>query len=205
MIVGAHLIGRIARSYRLMTGANLRNVTIGKGATLLNIVKLVEMGICRYNGLGRGELVDDTLDNYEEEVAADEGRRAQDDEGCMRRHPNMSFTNRLRVMDDRLGDFDTNIYKLSNDVEELTTVVCLAGYYRRFIKGFSKIAKPLTKLTQINMKFDWEEKEESSFPLLKHKLRSAPILAFLEGTNNFVVYCDASHKGLCVVLMQKEK
>nr|GFA73252.1 putative reverse transcriptase domain-containing protein [Tanacetum cinerariifolium] len=81
----------------------------------------------------------------------------------------------------------------------------LAGNYRRFIKGFSKIAKPLTKLTQINMKFDWEEKEESSFPLLKHKLRSAPILAFLEETDNFVVYCDASHKGLCVVLMQKEK
>ncbi|GKB47686.1 retrovirus-related pol polyprotein from transposon 17.6 [Tanacetum coccineum] len=53
--------------------------------------------------------------------------------------------------------------------------------------------------------FDWEEKAESAFQLLKQKLFSAPILAFPEGTDNFVVYCDASHKGLDVVLMQKEK
>ncbi|GJZ32387.1 putative reverse transcriptase domain-containing protein, partial [Tanacetum coccineum] len=64
---------------------------------------------------------------------------------------------------------------------------------------------PKTPTTQKNVKFDWEEKEESSFQLLKHKLCSAPILAFLKGTDNFVVYCDASHKGLGVVLMQKEK
>ncbi|GKC11661.1 putative reverse transcriptase domain-containing protein, partial [Tanacetum coccineum] len=81
----------------------------------------------------------------------------------------------------------------------------LSGYYRRFIEGFSKIAKPLTKLIQKNVKFEWEEKEESAFQLLKQKLCSAPILSLLEGAENFVVYCDASHKGVGVVLMQKDK
>ncbi|GJZ06546.1 putative reverse transcriptase domain-containing protein [Tanacetum coccineum] len=56
----------------------------------------------------------------------------------------------------------------------------LAGYYRRFIKGFSKIAKPMTKLTQKNVKFDWSEKAEAAFQLLKQKLCSAPILALPE-------------------------
>ncbi|GJW60510.1 reverse transcriptase domain-containing protein [Tanacetum coccineum] len=51
----------------------------------------------------------------------------------------------------------------------------LVGYYRRFIEGFSKIAKPLTKLTQKNVKFEWEDKEESTFQLLKQKLYSAPM------------------------------
>nr|GFB25645.1 putative reverse transcriptase domain-containing protein [Tanacetum cinerariifolium] len=55
------------------------------------------------------------------------------------------------------------------------------------------------------MKFDWGEKAEAAFQLLKRKLCSAPILALPEGSENFVVYCAASHKGLCAVLMQKEK
>ncbi|GJY94060.1 putative reverse transcriptase domain-containing protein [Tanacetum coccineum] len=74
----------------------------------------------------------------------------------------------------------------------------LAGYYRRFIKGFSKIAKPMTKLTQKNMKFDWSEKAEAVFQLLKQKLCSAPILALPEG----VVFTD--HKSLQHILDQKE-
>ncbi|GJS10090.1 putative reverse transcriptase domain-containing protein [Tanacetum coccineum] len=81
----------------------------------------------------------------------------------------------------------------------------LAGYYRRFIEGFSKIAKPMTKLTQKSVKFNWGKKEETAFQTLKQKLCSAPILALPEGSENFVVYCDASHKGLGAVLMQKEK
>ncbi|GJR74281.1 putative reverse transcriptase domain-containing protein [Tanacetum coccineum] len=81
----------------------------------------------------------------------------------------------------------------------------LAGYYRRLIEGFSKIAKPMTKLTQKSVKFDWGEKEEAAFHLLKQKLCSAPILALPEGSENFVAYCDASHKGLGEVLMQKER
>ncbi|GJX35963.1 hypothetical protein Tco_0247520 [Tanacetum coccineum] len=123
MVVGAHLIGRIARYYGLMPSAYLRRVTLGHETTLLNIVKLVELGICMYNGLGLGELVDDMLDNNKDEAAAAEARRAQDEAGDVIHHPNMSFTNRLRAMDDRLGGIDTNIYKLSNDLKELTDVI----------------------------------------------------------------------------------
>ncbi|GKE13956.1 putative reverse transcriptase domain-containing protein [Tanacetum coccineum] len=89
---------------------------------------------------------------------------------------------------------------------EIRHFLGLAGYYRRFIKGFSKIARPMTKLTQKSVKFKWGEKAEAAFQFLKQNLCSAPILAFPEGSENFVVYCcDASHKGLGAVLMQKEK
>nr|GEU85999.1 hypothetical protein [Tanacetum cinerariifolium] len=81
----------------------------------------------------------------------------------------------------------------------------LTGYYRRFIKGFLKIAKSMTKLTQKGVKFDWGDKEEAAFQLIKQKLCSAPILALPEGSEDFVVYCDASHKGLGAVLIQREK
>ncbi|GJS83928.1 putative reverse transcriptase domain-containing protein [Tanacetum coccineum] len=88
---------------------------------------------------------------------------------------------------------------------EIRQFLGLAGYYRRFIEGFSKIARPMTKLTQKSVKFEWGEKAEVAFQLLKQKLCSAPILALPEGSENFVVYCDASHKGLGAVLMQREK
>nr|GFB26022.1 hypothetical protein [Tanacetum cinerariifolium] len=81
----------------------------------------------------------------------------------------------------------------------------LAGYFRRFIEGFSKIAKPMTKLTQKSIKFDWGEKEETAFQILKQKLCSASILALPEGSENFMVYYDASHKGLGAVVMQRKK
>ncbi|GJT69319.1 putative reverse transcriptase domain-containing protein [Tanacetum coccineum] len=88
---------------------------------------------------------------------------------------------------------------------EIRHFLGLVGYYRRFIKGFSKIARPMKKLTQKSMKFDWEEKAEAVFQLLKQKLCSESILALPEGSENFVVYSDASHKGLGPVLMQREK
>ncbi|GJT52250.1 putative reverse transcriptase domain-containing protein [Tanacetum coccineum] len=81
----------------------------------------------------------------------------------------------------------------------------LAGYYRRFIEGFSKIAKPMAKLTQKSVKFDCGEKEKAVFQTLKQKLYSAPILALPEESENFVVYCDASHKGFGTMLMQKKR
>ncbi|GJT23486.1 putative reverse transcriptase domain-containing protein [Tanacetum coccineum] len=79
------------------------------------------------------------------------------------------------------------------------------GSNRRFIEGFSKIAKPMTKLTQKKVKFEWGDKQEAAFQLLKQKLCSAPILALPEGSEDFIVYCDASIKGLGAVLMQREK
>ncbi|GJS74752.1 putative reverse transcriptase domain-containing protein, partial [Tanacetum coccineum] len=88
---------------------------------------------------------------------------------------------------------------------EVRQFMGLAGYYRRFIEGFSLIAKPLTKLTQKNKKYEWGEDEEEAFQMLKQKLFSAPILALPEGSEDFVVYCDASIKGYGAVLMQREK
>ncbi|GJY08814.1 putative reverse transcriptase domain-containing protein [Tanacetum coccineum] len=88
---------------------------------------------------------------------------------------------------------------------EIRQFLGLAGYYRRFIEGFSKIAKLMTKLTQKGIKFDWGEKEENTFWLIKQKLCSALILDLPKGSEDFMVYCDALHKGLGAVLMQREK
>ncbi|GJX51304.1 putative reverse transcriptase domain-containing protein [Tanacetum coccineum] len=90
---------------------------------------------------------------------------------------------------------------------EIQQILGLAGYYRRFIEGFSKIAKPMTKLTHKKVKFVWGDKQEAVFQLLKQKLCSTPILALPEGSKDFIVYCDASikdHKSLQHILDQKE-
>ncbi|GJZ85150.1 putative reverse transcriptase domain-containing protein [Tanacetum coccineum] len=78
---------------------------------------------------------------------------------------------------------------------EIRQFLGLAGYYRRFIEGFSKIAKPMTKLTQKKVKFEWGDKQ----------ITTAPILDLPKGSKDFIVYCDASKKGLNAVLMQREK
>ncbi|GJS26644.1 putative nucleotidyltransferase, ribonuclease H [Tanacetum coccineum] len=81
----------------------------------------------------------------------------------------------------------------------------LAGYYRRFIVNFLKIAKPLSLLTQKNKKFEWGDEQEIAFQTLKDMLCDAPILALPEGADDFVVYCDASNQGFGCVLMQRNK
>ena len=81
----------------------------------------------------------------------------------------------------------------------------LAGYYRRFIEGFCKIALPLTRLTQKRVKFEWSNDCERSFQELKNKLVTVPILTIPSGSGGFVVYSDASYQGLGCVLMQHGK
>nr|GEV74031.1 hypothetical protein [Tanacetum cinerariifolium] len=88
---------------------------------------------------------------------------------------------------------------------EVRQFMGLAGYYRRFIKGFSLIAKSLTKLTQKNKKFKWGADEDEAFQKLKQDLCSTLILALPKGFNDFVVYCDVSLKGYGAVLMQRDK
>ncbi|KAJ0814205.1 putative nucleotidyltransferase, Ribonuclease H [Helianthus annuus] len=88
---------------------------------------------------------------------------------------------------------------------EVRSFLGLAGYYRRFIENFSKIAVPLTALTQKNQPFEWGSKQEEAFQTLKQKLCDAPILTLPEGNDDFVVYCDASKLGLGCVLMQRNK
>ncbi|GJU61571.1 putative reverse transcriptase domain-containing protein [Tanacetum coccineum] len=88
---------------------------------------------------------------------------------------------------------------------EIRSILRLAGYYRRFIENFSKIAKPLTLLTQKNKAYVWGDKQEEAFCILKEKLCNAPVLALPDGPNDFVVYCDASNQGFGCVLMQRGK
>ncbi|GJS78130.1 putative reverse transcriptase domain-containing protein [Tanacetum coccineum] len=87
-----------------------------------------------------------------------------------------------------------NNWTSSTTPTEIHQFLGLVGYYRRFIKDFSKIAKSLTELTQKNKKYIWGEDQEIAFQLLKQKLCEAPILALPEGNNNFVVYCNVSHQ-----------
>ncbi|WVZ51030.1 hypothetical protein U9M48_002222 [Paspalum notatum var. saurae] len=86
---------------------------------------------------------------------------------------------------------------------EIRSFLGLAGYYRRFIKDFSKIAKPMTSLTKKNAKFVWGPKCEEGFRELKKPLTTAPVLAQPDVTKPFDVYCDASGRGLGCVLMQE--
>ncbi|GKE96182.1 putative reverse transcriptase domain-containing protein [Tanacetum coccineum] len=81
----------------------------------------------------------------------------------------------------------------------------LAGYYQRFIENFSKIAKPLTLLTQKNKTYVWGDKQDEAFRILKEKLCNAPVLALPDGPNDYVVYSDASKQGFGCVLMQRGK
>jgi hypothetical protein len=92
-----------------------------------------------------------------------------------------------------------------SNAHEVRSFLGLAGYYRKFVKGFSKLATPLTRLTRKNEKFQWTEECERSFQELKQRLVTAPILTLPSGTGGFVIYSDASLKGLGCVLMQQGK
>jgi hypothetical protein len=81
----------------------------------------------------------------------------------------------------------------------------LAGYYHRFIKDFSKIAKPMTKLLEKNKAFEWTTECQASFEELRKCLTSAPVLVLPDPTKKFDIYCDASRQGLGCVLMQEEQ
>ncbi|GJU36235.1 putative reverse transcriptase domain-containing protein [Tanacetum coccineum] len=96
-------------------------------------------------------------------------------------------------------------WKAPRTPTEVRSFLGLAGYYRRFIENFSKIAKSLTILTQKSKTFDWGEEQELAFQTLKDKLCNAPVLALPDGPEDFVVYCDASGIGLGCVLMQRGK
>ena len=85
---------------------------------------------------------------------------------------------------------------------EITSFLGLAGYYRRFIEGFSKPALLLTQLTCKGKAFVWDVQCENSFNELKQRLTTAPVFILPKSDEPFVVYCDASKLGLGGVLMQ---
>ncbi|GJT81530.1 putative reverse transcriptase domain-containing protein [Tanacetum coccineum] len=96
-------------------------------------------------------------------------------------------------------------WKTPESSTEIRSFLGLAGYYRRFIENFSKIAKPLTLLTQKNKTYVWGNEQDEAFRILKEKLCNAPVLALPDGPDDFVVYCDASKQGFGSVLMQRGK
>ncbi|GKF04281.1 putative reverse transcriptase domain-containing protein, partial [Tanacetum coccineum] len=84
-------------------------------------------------------------------------------------------------------------WKVPKTPSEIRSFLGLAGYYRRFIANFSKVAKPLTLLTQKNQKYELGKEQEEAFQTLKDNLCNALILSLPEGSEDFVVYCDASN------------
>ncbi|KAG8502441.1 hypothetical protein CXB51_000404 [Gossypium anomalum] len=93
--------------------------------------------------------------------------------------------------------------KPPKNISEVQSFLGLAGYYRRFVKGFSVLASPLTKLLQKGVRFEWSEKCQKSFDQLKTFLTEAPVLVQPESSKEFDVYSDASLNGLGCVLMQE--
>jgi hypothetical protein len=86
---------------------------------------------------------------------------------------------------------------------EIRSFLGLVGYYHRFIKDFSKIAKPMTKLLEKNNAFEWTIECQASFEELRKRLTSAPVLVLPDQTKKFDIYCDTSRQGLGCVLMQE--
>jgi hypothetical protein len=83
-------------------------------------------------------------------------------------------------------------WKIPSVVSEVRSFLGLAGYYRRFIEGFSKIAKPMTSLLEKGKEFKWTEECQDSFNQLRSKLMAAPVLIMPDLQKNFDIYCDAS-------------
>jgi hypothetical protein len=96
-------------------------------------------------------------------------------------------------------------WKQPSNVSEVRSFLGMVGYYRRFIKGFSIIAIPMTELLKKDNKFVWTPKCEESFQIIKKKLTTAAVLTLPDIHQDFVVFCDASRQGLGCVLMQNEK
>jgi hypothetical protein len=94
-------------------------------------------------------------------------------------------------------------WKAPKDVRGIKSFIGMAGYYRRFIEGFSKIARPMTALLAKKVEFKWTLACKESFKMLKQKLTTAPVLVLPDVHKPFSVYCDASYTRLGCVLMQE--
>jgi hypothetical protein len=98
-----------------------------------------------------------------------------------------------------------NAWPVPTSATELRGFLGLTGYYRKFVEGFSSIARPMTQLLKKDKKFEWSEKCEKSFQELKRRLVTAPVLTMPDVTQGFDIFCDASKLGLGCVLMQNGK
>ncbi|WVZ97579.1 hypothetical protein U9M48_043105 [Paspalum notatum var. saurae] len=96
-------------------------------------------------------------------------------------------------------------WKVPEIPKEVRRFLGLAGYYRRFIEKFSRIAKPMTSLLEKVAEFRWTNAQQAAFDELKKRLTTAPVLTLPDQQKKFIVYCDASRDGLGCVLMQEGK
>jgi hypothetical protein len=96
-------------------------------------------------------------------------------------------------------------WKTPKDVRGIKSFIGMAGYYRRFIEGFSKIARPMTALLAKKVELKWTPACQKSFETLKEKLTTTPVLILPDVHKPFSVYCDASYIGLGCLLMQEGK
>jgi hypothetical protein len=96
-------------------------------------------------------------------------------------------------------------WKPPTTMRQIRSFLGLAGYYRRFIPNFSRIAKPMTELLKKGVKSEWSQKCEDAFHALRQHFTTAPVLAQPDNTKSFDVYCDASGTGLGCVLMQDNR
>jgi hypothetical protein len=94
-------------------------------------------------------------------------------------------------------------WKVPTDARGIKSFIRIARYYRRFIEGFSKIAKPMTALLANKVEFKWTQKCQEAFEALKEKLTTVPVLVLPDVHKSLSVYCDAGYTGLGCVLMQE--
>jgi hypothetical protein len=97
---------------------------------------------------------------------------------------------------------DVLSWNTPQNVLDIMSFLGLVGYYRRFIKGFSKISRSMIELLEKGNTFEWTPRREASFQELKKRLTMAPVLTMSDMEKPFSIYCDASGQGLGYVLMQ---
>ena len=96
-------------------------------------------------------------------------------------------------------------WKRPETVTEVRSFLGLAGYYRKFVKDFSKIARPFTQLTKKNERFEWNDQREQSFQELKKRLTSTPVMTLPNDQDVFVIYSDTSKNGVGLCINAKKK
>ena len=108
----------------------------------------------------------------------------------------------IHTLDDKVHAI-TN-FPIPTNADQIRSFIGMAGFYRQFIKDFSKIAQPLTALLKKNAPFTWTETHQNAFHTLQHALSTAPVLAFPNFQKDFILCTDASDVGIGAVLMQKD-
>jgi hypothetical protein len=99
---------------------------------------------------------------------------------------------------------DVLSWNTPQNILDIRSFLSPAGYYKRFIEGFSKISKPMTELLEKSKTFEWTPRREVSFQELKKRLTTTPVLTMPDMEKLFSIYCDASSQGLGCVLMQDD-